>query len=208
MSDYGFIASGIGGKSVAEYRLIQNYQDMTQEEIKETWNEAARRLYRPSQDEFEMRYRRNKETALERLALKYKRFSRFALIMMAVCGLYLVPNHLFPGPLRIWVSLGFALYMGTCSCMDYWLYKGVSSIDCYTMTVSEVVRKAMYYRRKHLQFIAILLPWVLGLIVLLAYVTGFDRYVMYGIIAGGLIGAAIGYRKYLEFMDEYKQIEQ
>ncbi|MDE6078041.1 MAG: hypothetical protein K2G29_09940 [Muribaculaceae bacterium] len=180
---------------------------MTQEEIKETWNEAARRLYRPTQDEFEVRYRRNKETALERLALKYKRFSRFALVMMVMCSLYLIPNQLFPSGLRIWVALGFALYLGTCSCMDYWLYKGVSSIDCYTMTVSEVVSKAMYYRRKHLQFIAILLPWIFCMIWMLIYATGFDRYFMYGILTGAFVGGAIGYRKYLEFMAEYKKID-
>ncbi len=179
---------------------------MTPEEIKKTWKEAAERLDRPSQDEFEMRLRRNKETALESLALKYRRFSRMAFMLMIACSFYMLPNQLFTGNLRIWVALGFAVYAGTCSCMDYWLYKGVSSIDCYTMTVSEVVGKAMYYRRKHLLFIAILLPWVFSLIAFMAYASDFNKYFTYGMIIGAVAGIAIGYKKYLEFMAEYRKI--
>ncbi len=54
---------------------------MTQEEIRDTWREASTRFSAPDLDDFEGMYRRKKGTELERLAGKYKRFSRLGLIM-------------------------------------------------------------------------------------------------------------------------------
>lgn len=181
---------------------------MTQEEIRKTWQEAATRFYCPSPDELEEIYRRKKETALEKLALKYKRFSCLGLAMMFVSCCYMLPNHLFASELRIWVSLSLIMYFGMCSAMDYWLYKGISSIDCLTMTVKDVAEKAMYYKRWHLIFMAILLPCALAVFGLLVYAAGFDKYLTIGVIAGGIIGLALGYRQFLDFMSEYRKLSE
>lgn len=179
---------------------------MTQEEIKKTWQEAATRFYMPTPDEFETMYRRKKETALERLANKYKRFSRLGLMMVIMSCFYMLPNTVFPERIRIFIAVFFALYFAVCSVMDYWLYKGVSSIDCFTMTVKEVAEKAMYYKRKHLQFIMILLPLAMIYIGLLVYASDGNIYFIAGIIFGAILGGAIGYRQYLDFMAQYKDL--
>lgn len=179
---------------------------MTQEQIRETWQEAASRFYAPTPDEFEAMYRRNKETALEQLARKYKRFSRLGLIMGIMCCCYMLPNMAFPEHLRIWITLSFCTYFLIASAMDYWLYKGVSAIDCFTMTVSDVAEKAMYYKRKHLQFIAMLLPMAFAVIGLIIYAGGGNKYLIAGVLFGALVGGCIGYRQYLDFMGEYKKL--
>lgn len=179
---------------------------MTQEEIKKTWQEAATRFYAPAPDEFETMYRRKKETALERLAKKYQRFSRLGLMMGIISCFYLLPNTLFPTNMRIFIATFFTLYFCICSVMDYWLYKGVGSINCFTMTVKEVAEKAMYYKRKHLQFIMILLPLAILYIALLVYASEGNTYFIAGIAFGAIVGAAIGYRQYLDFMAQYKDL--
>ena len=181
---------------------------MTQEEIRETWQAAATRFYCPSPEELEDIYRRNKETALDKLAMKYKRFSCMSLVMTMVSCCYMMPNSLFDGDLRICVSLAFILYFGTCSAMDYWLYKGVSSIDCLTMTVKEVAEKAMYYKRRHLIFMAVLFPCALSVVGLMLYSAGFEKYLTMGVLAGAIVGGVIGYRHYLDFMDEYRKLSE
>lgn len=181
---------------------------MTQEEIRQTWQEAATRFYCPTPDELEDIYRHNKETALEKLATKYKRFSCMGLAMMMVSCCYMLPNSLFDSDMRIWVALAFMLYFGICSAMDYWLYKGITSIDCLRMTVKEVAQKAMHYKRWHLIFMAILLPCAISVIGILLYAAGFDKYLMMGVMAGAILGIVIGYRHYLDFMAEYRKLSE
>lgn len=179
---------------------------MTQEEIRKTWQDAATHFYTPAPNEFEMMYRERKETALEKLANKYKTFSRIGLIMMIMSCCYLTPNSIFPDHMKIWLGVGFMFYFGLCSVMDYWLYKGVSSIDCYTMSVKEVIDKALYYRKKHHQSMLVLLPLAILLIGMLIYSFEGNEYFIYGVICGVIVGLAIGLRQYFDFMAQYKEL--
>lgn len=89
--------------------------------------------------------------------------------------------------------------------MDRWLYLGIRQIDVLTMTVSEVVEKALYYRKWHIRFIFILLPLALGCLGLLAYVVD-DFYMRLGMVAGFLVGVALGIRQLLNFLADYRAI--
>lgn len=178
---------------------------MTNEEIKRTWNEAARKRYCPTPEEFENMYREKKKTALERLAARYRRFSTMSIVFIVLCTM-LPFSHLFEGigAMR-WVLFGVSIfYFASCSCMDYWLYRGVSSIDCFTMTVSEVSLKALYYRKKHLQSMIFLLPLAILFVGIMAYCFKAEPYTIYGILAGMLLGVVLGYRQFREFMKEYR----
>ncbi len=182
---------------------------MTTEEIKKTWEEASRKLYRPTPQEFENMYREKKETALERLAMKYRRFSTMSLVMTIVSCLWMFsPAEMPSSPMKFVMSIVLMLYFATCSSIDWWLYKGISSINCYEMSVSEVVDKAMYFRKKHLQSIMFLIPFAVVVFGVMAYSFNADIYVIYGMAAGLIVGIALGYRQFREFMDEYKTISR
>lgn len=182
---------------------------MTQEEIKKTWREGATRLYRPTPDDYEGMYRDRKETALETLARKYKRFSMVGLAMV-FCSFGWMGAHLpfHSEEMKFTVSGVMAVYFAICSLIDHWLYKGVSSIDCYRMSVQEVIEKAMYYRKKHLQSMMLLLPMALCVVGLMGYGLSGDRYLLYGMAAGGLAGILIGTIQFREFMSEYRKIKE
>ena len=180
---------------------------MLPEEIKKTWEEASRKMYRPTPAEFENMYREKKETALTNLAKRYKRFSTVGLAMiLCAFGWLCAQNPIIPNRMRYIVVPVLMLYFATCSIWDWWLYKGVSSIDCFTMSVSEVIDKALYYRKKHLQSMMLLVPFAIIVVGLMAYSFINDRYILIGMCTGGLIGLLVGYRAFREFMDEYRTV--
>ncbi len=74
-----------------------------------------------------------------------------------------------------------------------------------TMSVSEVVEKALYYRKWHIRFIFILLPMALGCLGLMAYVID-DLYVRLGMLAGFIVGVAVGIRQLLNFLADYRAV--
>lgn len=182
---------------------------MTPDEIKQTWKQAAQRISQPTIDEYERMYRNNKETALESLANKYKRFSIIGFAMVFCSVGWMASGLPFESPeWKFIVSAVMMVYFGCCACIDRWLYKGVSSIDCYTMTVSEVIDKAMYYRKKHLQSMIFLIPFALLVVGLMAYSFKADVYILYGMGAGFLVGIIIGTFQFKEFMSEYRKIKE
>ena len=90
--------------------------------------------------------------------------------------------------------------------MDRWLSRGVSGIDVGSMPVAEVCRLAMYYRRKHFQFMAILLPLAVGFILALGWLLSFDMWIILGMACGALAGLSVGVMQFRKFMSEYREI--
>ncbi|MDE6631937.1 MAG: hypothetical protein K2K23_02955 [Muribaculaceae bacterium] len=148
-----------------------------------------------------------RRTALENLADRYRRFSNLALILILLSFSWIFNPDMFPGNqgLRIAVGVSFAVYALIASIMDRWLYKGIQSIDIVVMPVSEVVRKALFYRKRHLQFIVILLPIVLSIIAVMAWSMD-NLYFRLGIVVGFIAGVAIGVRQLLAFLADYRDI--
>ncbi len=182
---------------------------MTKEEIKKTWDEAARKIYRPSPEEYEAIYRTRKMTALESLADRYRRFYRLAFIMIAVSVMWMFGHFPFENPQMKYIVSGIMMvYFAVCGCMDLWLYRGVSSIDCFTMTVNEVIRKALYYRKRHLQFVMVLLPVAILMLGVLAYSMSSDVYVIYGMVCGAVVGIILGAIQLCKFLKAYRVISK
>lgn len=178
---------------------------MSEEEIRRTWEEGARKVCVPGMDELGSLLRRKKETALERLAARYKKFS-FLGVAMILCSFgWMLQPHLIPDMDNRWrLAVVMMCYFASCAIIDNWLYRGISSIDCYTMTVKEVSEKAMYYRKKHLQSMMVLFPFAVMVVGMIAYTFVSERYMLYGIAAGVFTGFFMGYFQFREFMKEYK----
>lgn len=148
-----------------------------------------------------------RKTALENLAERYRRFSIIALTLILFSVTWIFNPNMFPDNprLRIAVGVSFAVYALIGSVMDRWLYLGVRSIDVVAMPVSEVIRKALFYRKRHLQFIAILLPIVLAIIGVMAWSMD-NLYFRLGILIGFLAGTAIGLHHLFAFLADYRAI--
>ncbi len=147
-----------------------------------------------------------RKTALQNLAQRYLWFSNMALVFLVIVPFNILNPHIFPDMrCRMLILLWFCAFFIICSVMDRWLYLGIRQIDVLTMTVSEVVEKALYYRKWHIRFIFILLPLALGCLGLLAYVVD-DFYMRLGMVAGFLVGVALGIRQLLNFLADYRAI--
>lgn len=190
---------------------------MTDEEMKAAWAETCRRLDRLERElglrdankdnrtGFRSEEVMKKKTALDRLTAKYRTFSTVSLIMIVVMACYACAGIL-PGEARYSIPLLFGLYFLMASVMDFWLYRGVSSIDVSTMTSETVAAKAYLYRKRHLQFVAVLLPIAFMLVGYFAYIMYEETYMMAAIVFGFIIGVAIGLIQFISFMSAYKAL--
>lgn len=146
-----------------------------------------------------------KKTALQNLARRYQIFSNISLAMI-FCSVGMTNIPILETNNHVWLTIAFALYFLTASVMDRWLYRGITSIDCATMNVNAVVGKALFYRKRHFQFMAVLLPMALSLVGILAWILTYDVYMLLSIAGGFIIGLAIGFRQLIEFMSDYRRI--
>lgn len=148
-----------------------------------------------------------RRTALENLAERYRRFSNLALVLILMSTTWIFNSNLYPFDhrMRIAIGISFAVYALIGSVMDRWLYNGIRGIDVAVMPVSEVIRKALFYRKRHLQFIAILLPIVLAIIAVMAWSID-NLYFRLGILVGFIAGTAIGLRQLMAFLTDYRAI--
>ena len=174
-----------------------------EQDVKRNWRDA--RIKSSVDNNFDEIFNGRRHTALENLSRRYKRFSTIALVFVLWGPMtFSNPSLLEHG--RMVMSIVSAVYFMICSGMDYWLYQGIRSIDCSTMTVSEVSRRALSYRKRHLQFIAILLPIAFIWIGMLVYYINYNKYFIWGIVIGGIIGFAVGFRQLLAFLSDYRRV--
>lgn len=173
------------------------------EDLKRTWQDTKfRGADKKNLDEV---VDGRKITALQSLARRYRRFSVLSAVMIP-CSLTVFNITFLPERVRLVATLSFAVYFLIASLMDMWLGSGISSIDCCRMTVKEVAGKAVFYRRRHLQFIMVLLPMALSLVGLLAWEAIGESWLFVAIVIGFLFGLAVGYRYFREFMADYRRL--
>lgn len=173
--------------------------------MKSAWRETATSL-QTENDRLLTEFKNgNPLTSLERLRNRYRRFAILGFTMLPLSCVFMLKS-IFPIEGGIWITLACIVYFLTCGFMDTWLYRGLDTIDCLHMSVSEVIEKARYYRKKHLQFVVILIPMAIALLCGLAYFTGWEEHILLGMIIGGSIGFAIGLQQLFAFLRDYKNI--
>lgn len=146
-----------------------------------------------------------KQTSLIRLANRYKRFSIISFIFSFV-GIFFVQMPIFDSQMRYVLCIALMLYFMTASCMDYFLYNRIKSIEISLMTTSEVLEKVISTRKLHFIFMLILLPMASGLVTLLILAFPSDSEIIWGFCAGAIIGLGIGIMKLIDFLKDYKNI--
>lgn len=177
------------------------------DEMKEAWRDT--KVSREGYEEMlNMVAMSKRQTTLQKLSARYRRFS----IMAMVCCVCSVPYSylpLVPPERRFWLMAIFMIFFATASVMDYWLYLRISSIDVYSMGVAEVAETAVTCRKRHHQFMLILIPMamvVLGYMLSCVQSGPEARSIVIGMGAGFITGAAVGLRQYLQFMRDYRTL--
>lgn len=137
-------------------------------------------------------------SARDRLMKRYRMMS-LVLAPIGVCSISI--NPLFPW----WGIVAVIVFFLVAASMDYYLYRGIRSIDLSVDGVETVAEKARFYRRRHHLFQLILLP--LAIVVISIYFSTFrEEAVRWGLCAGIVLGAAIGLAIYIQMMRDYKSM--
>lgn len=171
--------------------------------LRQNWREA--RFHAPQNNSIDDIIAGRRRTALQRLADRYRRFSNIALIML-LCIPIAFRSQIYPAESRLPLSIMFGVYFLLCSGIDRWLYHGISHIDCATMPVATVSELALFYRRRHLQSIILLVPLAIFNVGMMVYYLTDDEWMIAAISAGVIIGLALGIRALLRFMNDYRDI--
>lgn len=176
-----------------------------EERIKKNWQETHFNANdNPEQLQSIMEGRRR--TALEDLARRYRVFSILC-FMMAAISIGWGFSPLF-GEMSHIVSLALVAFFLLCGSIDDWFCRGIQSIDVATMSVAEVASKALCYKKRHLQAIAVLAPLAICIVGLMAYALSGDKTLWYGMIAGGMLGLTIGLLQLRRFIDDYRKLSE
>ncbi len=146
-----------------------------------------------------------RQNSLDSLADRYRRFMMLGFGMTLV-SITFIFGHIFPRPFNYWIGITMWAYFLTGALMDTYLFRGIRSINIYKEGVAEVARQTRHYRRRHLQFMAILIPWMLLILVLMCCAFLPNEYMLWGIAFGFIVGLAIGLRQFFKFMEEYKEL--
>lgn len=174
------------------------------EYLKENWESSNAALERGSHSRKNIDPRQ--KTTLQRLASRYRRMA----ILSVVCISWIMPLYFRlsednPG-LSLFYPLVMVAFFLLAAGMDYWLYRGIQTIDCATMSVETVLKKVYFYRKRHIQFIFILLPIALLMIYFILAMFNFEKYALLGAACGFMVGLAFGLKILYDFMRDYKQV--
>lgn len=180
---------------------------MDHNEMKAAWRDTGRGLRNGNGPDKNIKGWKNgtPDTALDNLRERYRRFMILGFTMCTVTPM-LLTRQLFAGYSTGWITLAFIAYFLTCAFMDMYLYQGIKRIDCVRMPVAEVIRLAAFYRKRHLQFVAILIPLACVMLALLFMTTGGDKYLGIGMVTGALTGVLLGTLALRRFLKDYRDI--
>lgn len=182
---------------------------MTDDEMRKAWADLDRRVRRIEMNGENTPQPLNlsrRRTALDRLAADYLRFSVLALVFIPLTIANLFMLRYLTDTTRIILTCGFAGFFLITFVMDNWLYRGIRSIDIYSMSVEKVSFLARFYKKWHLRFMIFTCPAAAILVGALIYASSSDPYLIAGCCAGLAVGLAIGLKKFLKFISNYREL--
>lgn len=145
----------------------------------------------------------SRHTSQDNLIRRYRIFACISAVFSIISLLWL-HRGIVPGPLSSVIPIAMAIYFLCASGMDLWLMCGIKSINISTMTIGEVSRLALHYRRLHHICMMILIPACVIILGMFMYSAIDEPYMLISLAAGALLGLAIGITQYLKFMRDYK----
>lgn len=184
-----------------------NNESVDMDRMRKAWEEMGKALGKQPIRDNDPRDFNKKKTALDRLREKYCTFWIISLVMTFGGFLIFSGNTLIASPLNFWLGAAFSVYFLTAFCMDFWLWRGIGAIDPLRMSVSEISGRSMFYRKRHLQFMAVIIPMAIALMCFTGYVFSSETYFLSGMIFGIIIGLIIGTIQFRRFMAEYRNLE-
>lgn len=180
------------------------------EDMKAMWLELNQRISSLEEENRRLAKRameNNYKSAKEKLLRKYSFFIGLELFMI----IFIIPNIIFnPEAVEkykmvtvIYWCIFFAFELG----IDIYLRYRIKIIDIYNSNITEIAAMAAQNWKIHKIAICIGLPIAIGAVILFGLLLGANKFVIYGMITGGVIGMAIGFMQLLKFREYYRMLQ-
>lgn len=145
--------------------------------------------------------------AQDKLMNKYRFFVCFNLIFIIVMSIFIMANPLVNEKYRMITLIYWLVFFLGEATIDTYLMIKIKQIDIYNSSVSEISREASKTWKIHKIAIFIGLPVAIGAVILYGLLLNADKFVIFGMIVGGVIGALIGLRQLMKFLEYYKLLQ-
>ena len=149
----------------------------------------------------------NYKTTQDKLKRKYGNFILVEFVMICFMTLFFIFDPLINEKYRIitlvYWDMFFLLELG----IDAYLLYQVKKIDIFNSSIKEVAARAAENWKLHKIAIAISLPIALGAVLLFALAVNVNKFIIAGMMVGGLIGLTIGIQQLLRFKNYYKLLQ-
>lgn len=180
------------------------------EEMKNMWLELNDRI--TSLEEENRRLARqvinsNYKTAREKLIRKYSAFMFISLLMIVYIILLIVHNPLCVEKYKIPTLIYWCFFFLFEFLFDYYLREKIKAINIYHSSLEEIASLASRNWKLHKIAIAIGLPLAIGACVLFGLLLDANSFIIYGMVAGGLVGLIIGLYQLLKFQKFYRLLQ-
>lgn len=149
----------------------------------------------------------NRKTAKERLERKYLIFMSVEGAAMILMTFFIIFNPMLVEKYRIATAIYWGLFFLGEFSIDFYLYLRLREINIYEDSVSEISRQAARNWKIHKLAIIVGLPIAIGAIILFALAIDADKFAIYGMIVGGMIGLFIGITQLIRFMKYYRKLQ-
>ena len=149
----------------------------------------------------------NLKTAQELLVRKYSRFIFVSLVMLIYIYLFVMFNQFVVEKFRIPTLIYWSLFFLFEAGIDCYLMLKVKEIDVFNSSITEISRQAKRNWKIHKIAICIGFPLAIGACILFGLLLNADKFVILGMITGGIVGLLIGIRQLMKFLKYYKQLQ-
>lgn len=150
----------------------------------------------------------NYKTTQEKLVNKYRCFIAVELIMICFMTLYFIFNPLVNEKYRIITLVYWDLFFTIEVIFDFYLLYQIKKLDIYTSPINEVAQKASTNWKLHKIGIVIGLPLAFIAILLFALAVNANKFTIFGMIIGGILGLLIGIRQLIKFKNYYNMLQE
>ena len=147
------------------------------------------------------------ESAQEKLVKKYIKFIVIEIIMIFYIVIYICFAPNLVEKYKLVTLIYWCVFFLIEVCLDYYLMQNIKNMDIYNSSVNQISRFAARNWKIHKIAIITGLPIAFGAIILLGLMMDANIYTIYGMIAGGVLGAMIGFYQLMKFMNYYKLLK-
>lgn len=142
----------------------------------------------------------------QRLISRYRKF-----IILALCSAFVFPGFILLNPLiiekfRLVTAIYWCFFMLLGAGVDTYLLYNVKDMDIYNGSVSQISKIAIRNRKIHKLWIIFGLPLAFIAVLLWGFAMDADKFVILGMIIGGLAGGVIGATQLRKIMYDYKKL--